>query len=1151
MPTASPQSISPTGLDFQINSTGTGNQSEAAITALSGGRFVVTWTDKSLQDDTSGFGVRGRLFAADGSALGPDFQINSTIRFDQVTPSVTALSGGGFVVTWCDNNDSYTTGQSAFTQLATPNISARVFDPQGAPVGRDFSVNSIGIDGAFVPKVSALADGGFIITWHAFAIDVSGTGILARIFRADGASNQSDFAVNSTTLGPQTFPSVTILSNGTMVMAWQDALSDGSGSSIRARLFNRDGFPEDDDFLVNSTPQGDQAGPTLTALSGGGFVVTWLDNSQTDDTAGFGIRARVFGPDGSAIGNDFQVNSIHPYSQMYPSVTALPTGGFIITWHDYRGDGSGTCIRARLFNESGIASGSEIQINSTLAGNQTGPTVTTLSNGTFVIAWQDAQADGSGTGIRARIFVTDNLVLGDGRDDVLSAGPGQDTLDGGAGNDTLTGGSGNNLLLGGDGNDTLSGGAGNDTLDGGNNNDVAIFSGARSDYLIIRSIDPGTGNEGFTVLDTRSGSPDGQDRLYNIETLTFSDGSINASSLPWDNETLSGTDQGEALRGSGGNDSLSGGAGDDFLHGGNGNDTLDGGAGNDTLEGGNGDSLLLGQDGNDYLYEQAGGNDTFCGGAGDDTLWEWEGSNSLTGDAGNDLVLGGDGQDSLSGGAGNDTLDGGNDYDTAIYNGARSDYLITGFTDPGTGNEGFTVLDTRSGSLDGQDRLYGIETLTFRDGSIETSSLGQTQVNGGAGDDSLAGGPGPDDLRGLGGNDTLCGGAGNDTLDGGTGNDIAMFSGVRSDYRLTLLDGIVTVTDLRPGGPEGQDVLTNVETLKFRDQSVQTSTLTAPAQFVNLVFAAGGMSYAADSGDDTLVGGKGNDDLSGQGGADRLVGGAGDDVLTGGGGDDQLDGGPGRDTAVFSGARANYAISVAGGSVTVSDLRAGSPDGTDQLTNIENFQFSDQTAQLVQISISSSEMDATGGLGDDTLLGYGMDDTLFGADGNDSLAGGDGHDELNGNQGNDTVSGGSGDDWVLGGKDNDLVDGGTGNDIVYGNLGNDTALGGEGADTVRGGQGDDSVSGGAGDDWLWGDRGSDTISGGAGADSFHSFVGAGLDRITDFNRTEGDRLILDGSPPYTISQVGADTVVDLGHGDQVVLAGLTYASLDAGWIVGG
>ena len=193
----------------------------------------------------------------------------------------------------------------------------------------------------------------------------------------------------------------------------------------------------------------------------------------------------------------------------------------------------------------------------------------------------------------------------------------------------------------------------------------------------------------------------------------------------------------------------------------------------------------------------------------------------------------------------------------------------------------------------------------------------------------------------------------------------------------------------------------------------------------------------------------------------------------------------------------------------------------------------------------------TADAGNDTLYGSWFNDTLRGAEGHDSMVAAGGNDDINGNQGNDTLHGNDGDDWVVGGKDNDLLFGDTGNDIVYGNLGNDTALGGDGTDTVRGGQGDDSVSGGAGDDWLWGDRGNDTISGGTGADSFHTFTGVGLDRITDFNRADGDRLILDGSPAYTVSQVGADTVVDLGHGDQVVLMGVTFTSLSAGWIVGG
>jgi Ca2+-binding RTX toxin-like protein len=191
-----------------------------------------------------------------------------------------------------------------------------------------------------------------------------------------------------------------------------------------------------------------------------------------------------------------------------------------------------------------------------------------------------------------------------------------------------------------------------------------------------------------------------------------------------------------------------------------------------------------------------------------------------------------------------------------------------------------------------------------------------------------------------------------------------------------------------------------------------------------------------------------------------------------------------------------------------------------------------------------------GGLGNDTIVvGASRNPTyLRGDEGNDSISGGVGFDDINGNMGNDTARGYNGDDWVVGGKDNDLLFGDNGFDIVYGNMGDDTVSGDAGADWVRGGQGNDSVSGGDGDDWLWGDRGDDTISGGAGADIFHSFSGTGIDRVTDFNLAEGDRVQLDPGTTYTLKQVGADTVVDMGGGDQVILVGVQLSTLTGSWI---
>jgi Ca2+-binding RTX toxin-like protein len=103
---------------------------------------------------------------------------------------------------------------------------------------------------------------------------------------------------------------------------------------------------------------------------------------------------------------------------------------------------------------------------------------------------------------------------------------------------------------------------------------------------------------------------------------------------------------------------------------------------------------------------------------------------------------------------------------------------------------------------------------------------------------------------------------------------------------------------------------------------------------------------------------------------------------------------------------------------------------------------------------------------------------------------------------------------------------------------------------IRGGQGDDSLYGGAGNDWLSGDRGNDTLTGGMGADTFHTFSGAGIDRVLDFHIQEGDRVQLDPGTTWTVSQVGADTVIDMGNGDQMVLVGVQLSTLTGAWIFG-
>ncbi|MCK1405118.1 Hint domain-containing protein [Bradyrhizobium sp. 76] len=102
--------------------------------------------------------------------------------------------------------------------------------------------------------------------------------------------------------------------------------------------------------------------------------------------------------------------------------------------------------------------------------------------------------------------------------------------------------------------------------------------------------------------------------------------------------------------------------------------------------------------------------------------------------------------------------------------------------------------------------------------------------------------------------------------------------------------------------------------------------------------------------DQTIRGGAFDDTLYGLGGDDQLFGQDGYDNLYGGSGNDKLNGGNGDDTAHFTGARSDYIVTqLADGSLTIADQRAGAPDGTDTVVNVEFFKFSDAAYTAEQV----------------------------------------------------------------------------------------------------------------------------------------------------------------------------------------------------------
>ena len=171
----------------------------------------------------------------------------------------------------------------------------------------------------------------------------------------------------------------------------------------------------------------------------------------------------------------------------------------------------------------------------------------------------------------------------------------------------------------------------------------------------------------------------------------------------------------------------------------------------------------------------------------------------------------------------------------------------------------------------------------------------------------------------------------------------------------------------------------------------------------------------------------------------------------------------------------------------------------------------DGNDRLVSNEPAGSDVDLSGGNGNDVITGSDARDNLDGGAGVDVLRGGLGKDFLSGGIGDDRVYGGWGDDGVGGSQGNDLLDGGLGRDIldgwsgrdrIYGGPGNDYIRAGDGIDYVWGGDDADTIYGGkqqfsSGDsgDWLYGQGGFDHLHGNAGFDRLFGGLGPDVCRV--------------------------------------------------------
>jgi Ca2+-binding RTX toxin-like protein len=754
-----------------------------------------------------------------------------------------------------------------------------------------------------------------------------------------------EFTVNATTSGMQWFHSVAALTTGGFITVWIDDSRTGgdpSGYSIKARKVNSDGAFLGGEFLVNQVTEGDQLEPFVTGLANGGFVVVWLGNNfQTT------IKGRVFDAAGNG-GAEFLVDTNNSvYGLDLPHAFALANGGFVLSWSERTNETSDA--KAQIFDAAGSKVGGEFAVHAG-AGGQSAPDGTALANGNFVISWTDQSDSNTPGDVKARIFDPNGVPLtGD-----FHLATDRSGFESTPELTALTGGGFAAVWQG------------YNSVAQRHEARVQVFdaSGTMIGSEIVAG-EPGASPHHETSIASFSWGG------FVVAWVSLSGGAfghekaVRAQLFDPEGNKIGGIfDLNSQPQDSGSRLEIAVTADDRLVA---------------TWEYGNYDvkarifaSPIAGTAAGDILQ---GTNDA-------DSLVGLGGDDSIYGLGGDDIIDGGPGMDTLYGGAGNDTY---------IALGSETIVELAG--------EGTDTVETAIAS-------FSIEGVAHVENLVGTARTGQSLTGNGLSNE-IVGGIGADSLFGLGDNDLLRGGAGNDVLDGGAGAD-EMQGGLGADVYIVDDAGDVVVEtgfdrDRVETALAAYTLASGAEDLT--GTSALGQTLTGNFNFNTIVggegndVISGGESDAAD----TLRGNGGDDVLRGEDGNDILSGGAGNDELDGGAGYDEMTGGSGDDVYVFDHQWDDAIEAVNGG---IDEVRSASAFVT--------IEFSPNVEKLTALSAAGQNMFGnaeanliTGGAGQDFLAGNGGDDILVGGDGNDTLRGGDGIDSYEGG-GDDRTAAGSG-----------------------------------------------------------------------------------------------------------------------------------------------
>jgi hypothetical protein len=323
---------------FKVNSSSAGDHERAQVTLLNDGGAAFVW-----QGGRFGFQhIYARFLSASNTWLTDDILVNSSTNYSQLSPAIATLQSGNIIVVWSSM------GQYSSTSLQ--DVYAQVLSPTGQKIGNEILVNQFVAYNQRTPAVAALNSGGFVVTWVSEQqrrqgapapqltlpeqLTFSSVDVYARQFSSAGLAVNNEFLVN-TASNVCANPTVTAGSGGGFLIAWsqKDTLVPLNSWDIFARPFSSSGAGGVVS-RINTQTYGDQFAPQLTS-DGTDYLAVWTSLAQ--DNSMEGVFGQFLHADGSTNGGEFQVNTTWANKQMHPAVASDGKGRFLVTWTSFVG----------------------------------------------------------------------------------------------------------------------------------------------------------------------------------------------------------------------------------------------------------------------------------------------------------------------------------------------------------------------------------------------------------------------------------------------------------------------------------------------------------------------------------------------------------------------------------------------------------------------------------------------------------------------------------------------------------------------------------------------------------------------------------------------------------------------------------------------